>query len=109
MVASHTPPTGDLAHNSGMCPDWELNQRHFGSQAGTQSTEPHQPRPELDFLTRARAASPGEGIGKEMGVARRKHPYNSRSLVLPDKREEGGRKRNALLHVLYDPSEAHRA
>ena len=25
VVASHTPPTGDLAHNSGMFPDWELN------------------------------------------------------------------------------------
>ena len=24
-VASHTPPTGDLACNPGMCPDWELN------------------------------------------------------------------------------------
>ena len=36
-------PTGDLAHNPGMCPDWELNQRPFGWQAGTQSTEPHQP------------------------------------------------------------------
>ena len=23
MVASHRPPTGDLAHNPGMCPDWE--------------------------------------------------------------------------------------
>ena len=30
-------------HNPGMCPDWELNWRPFGSQAGTQSTEPHQP------------------------------------------------------------------
>ena len=27
----------------GMCLDWELNQQPFGSQAGTQSTEPHQP------------------------------------------------------------------
>ena len=36
-------PTGDLAHNPGMYPDWELNKRPFGSQAGTQSTEPHQP------------------------------------------------------------------
>ena len=36
-------PTGDLALNPGMCPDWELNQRPFGSQASTQSTEPHQP------------------------------------------------------------------
>ena len=37
-------PTRDLAHNPGMDPDWELNQQTFGSQAGTQSTEPHQPR-----------------------------------------------------------------
>ena len=27
----------------GMCPNWESNQRPFGSQAGTQPTEPHQP------------------------------------------------------------------
>ena len=47
-VASHTPPTGELAHNPGMCPDQELNQRPFNLQAGTQSTEPHQP--ELDGL-----------------------------------------------------------
>ena len=26
VVASHMPPTGDLAHNLGMCPDWESNQ-----------------------------------------------------------------------------------
>ena len=26
MVASHTPPTGDLTCNPGMCPDWEWNQ-----------------------------------------------------------------------------------
>ena len=25
VVASHVPPTGDLAHNPGMCPDWESN------------------------------------------------------------------------------------
>ena len=43
VVASCAPPTGDLAHNPGMCPDWELNWRLFGSQASTQSTEPHQP------------------------------------------------------------------
>ena len=42
-VTSNTPPTGDLACNPGMCPDWESNQRPFRSQAGTQSTEPHQP------------------------------------------------------------------
>ena len=28
-----------------MCPDWELNWRPFGSQAGTQHSEPHQPGP----------------------------------------------------------------
>ena len=37
------PPTGDLAHNPAMCPNWESNQRPFGSWAGAQSTEPHQP------------------------------------------------------------------
>ena len=36
-------PTGGLACNSGMCPDWELNWQPFGSQANAQSTEPHQP------------------------------------------------------------------
>ena len=43
VVASYAPPTGDLAHNPGTCPDWESSQRPFGSQAGAQSTEPHQP------------------------------------------------------------------
>ena len=36
-------PSGDLAHNPGMCPDWESNRPPFDSQASTQSTEPHQP------------------------------------------------------------------
>ena len=43
VVASHVPPTGDLVHNPGMCPNWELNRWPFGSQANTQSTEPYQP------------------------------------------------------------------
>ena len=43
VVASHVPPTGDLAHNPGTCPDWELNWRPFDLQASAQSTEPHQP------------------------------------------------------------------
>ena len=43
VVVSHTPPTGDLACNPGTCPYWESNRRPFGSQAGTHSTEPHQP------------------------------------------------------------------
>ena len=25
VVVSLVPPTGDLAHNPSMCPDWELN------------------------------------------------------------------------------------
>ena len=43
LVASHMSPTGDMAHNPGMCPDWELNRWPFGLQAPAQSTEPHQP------------------------------------------------------------------
>ena len=37
------------AYNLGMCPDWDWNQRPFGSQAGAQSTEPHQPWLDLGF------------------------------------------------------------
>ena len=43
VVASRTPPTGDLACNPNMCPDWEWNRQPFGLQASTQSTEPHLP------------------------------------------------------------------
>ena len=43
VVASHATPTGDLAHNPGMYPDWESNWWPFGLQVATQSTEPHQP------------------------------------------------------------------
>ena len=49
LVASPTPPSGDPARNPGMCPNWESNWRPYGSQAGTQSIEPHQPG--LPFLT----------------------------------------------------------
>ena len=41
VAASYTPPTGDPAPNPSMCPDWESNQQPFGTQASTQSTEPH--------------------------------------------------------------------
>ena len=34
VVASLVPPTGDLAHNPGMCPDREWNRQLFGSEAG---------------------------------------------------------------------------
>ena len=43
-------PTGDLAHNPGMCPDWELNQQLFDPQASAKSTESHQPGPGFGFL-----------------------------------------------------------
>ena len=43
VVASHAPPTGDLAHNAGMCPDREWNRQPFGLQADVQSTELQQP------------------------------------------------------------------
>ena len=43
VVAPCVPLTGDLARNPGMCPDWESNHQPFDSQAGTQSTKPHQP------------------------------------------------------------------
>ena len=49
VVASHVPPNKGLAYNPGMCPDRELNQQPFGSQASTQPTEPHQPG--LSFLS----------------------------------------------------------
>ena len=56
VVASHAPPTGDLARNPGMCPDWESNQQPLASQAGTQPTEPHQPGLKLIFLYSVRYA-----------------------------------------------------
>ena len=43
VVASHAPPTGDLAFNPGICPHWESNWQPFGSQACAHSTEPHLP------------------------------------------------------------------
>ena len=43
VVVSRAPPTGDLAHNPDMYPDWESNRWPFGLQAGIQSTELHQP------------------------------------------------------------------
>ncbi|KAF6104488.1 hypothetical protein HJG60_011403 [Phyllostomus discolor] len=49
LAASCTPPTGDLAHNPGMCPDRASNQRRCGSQASAQSTEPHQPGQKQSF------------------------------------------------------------
>ena len=47
VVASHMAPLGD----PGTCPDWELNWRPPGSQAGTQSTEPHQTEHNVNALS----------------------------------------------------------
>ena len=41
-AASCMPPTGDLARNPGMCPDWESNQWPFSLLDDAQPTEPHQ-------------------------------------------------------------------
>ena len=40
---SPTPPAGKSDHNTGMCPDREVNLWCFGSQASIQPTELHQP------------------------------------------------------------------
>ena len=37
----------DLALKPCECPDQESNRQPFGSQAGAQSTEPHQPGPKM--------------------------------------------------------------
>ena len=60
----------DLAHNPGMCPDWESNQRPFGLQAGAQSTEPHQPGPE--FISKASRSPKQQHTGPQGNTARRK-------------------------------------
>ena len=49
VVASRTSPTGDLARNPGLGPDWESNWRPFGLQAGTRSTEPQQLGSQFNF------------------------------------------------------------
>ena len=43
VVASYMPPTGDLARNPDMCPEWEWNRPSFDSKVHTQSTQSHQP------------------------------------------------------------------
>ena len=50
VVVCHAPPTGDLACNPGMCPDWELNWQPFASKSGAQTTEQHQ-QPGLVYIS----------------------------------------------------------
>ena len=52
VVASHHHPhPRGQAHNPGMCPDWESNQRPFGLQAYAQSTKLYQPGGKICFLS----------------------------------------------------------
>ena len=44
------PKLGNLPCNPGMCLGWELNRWPFALQARAQSTEPHQPGPEVYFF-----------------------------------------------------------
>ena len=52
VVASHTPPNWGPGPQPRHVPCWELNQRPFGSQAGTQSTELRQPGLSMIILKR---------------------------------------------------------
>ena len=76
--ASSASPTGDPARDPGMCPDQKLNQRPFGSQAGAQSTEPHQPGLYFDFyrerVRRGREREKRDVTEKHRLVASRTHP-----------------------------------
>ena len=49
LLASLTPPSGDLARNPGMCPDWGSNQQPFNLQDDIQLTELHQSGLTFDF------------------------------------------------------------
>ena len=49
-LSSAHPQQRNLASNPGTCPDWELNLWPFGSQASTESTEPHQPGCNIHFF-----------------------------------------------------------
>ena len=71
MVASLTPPTGDLACNPGMCPDWESIQLPFDLQTHAQPIELHQ----LGWMTltfkkhriSTRRRNPGR-VGRKVGA-----------------------------------------
>ena len=56
---SRVSPTGDLALNPDMCPDWESNQSPSCLQAGTQSTEPHRPGQEAFSIVMAGVGASG--------------------------------------------------
>ena len=95
---SHAPPTGHLARNPGMCPDWESNQQPFGSQASTQSTEPHQPGLISLFLI-----SPEDmftDFGERTGEGERETSMGERNIdqLPPLRAPTGGGTHNLLLN-----------
>ena len=51
LLVHPLPGVGELACNPGMCPDQEVNQQCFGSQAHAQSTKPHQPGLRFTFFS----------------------------------------------------------
>ena len=66
-IASHVPPNEDLAHNPGMCPDWESDRQHFGLQASAQSTEPCQPGQTTAFSSVEFIGDIGKSNFRELG------------------------------------------
>ena len=97
-VASCTPPSGDLAHNLGTCPDQESNQPPSGLQDDTQPTEPHQSGPPMCFLNT-------EGKGLLLLVGHRAQEYRR----IPMRQEIGQEKRalvwdkDTFLHQSLSP------
>ena len=57
LVASHMTPIGDLAHNPGMCPDWESNWRPFGSQSAISGLSYTAAEATLALLSQRRSCS----------------------------------------------------
>ena len=51
VIASGMPPVGTWSATQACTLDWELNKQPFDLQAGTQSTEPHQPGLSEIFIT----------------------------------------------------------
>ena len=73
--ASGVLPTRIPAHNPGTCPDWKCNRWPSGSQASTQSTEPHQPGPtylkQTNIVFTFRERTGRRKIGREISMYER--------------------------------------
>ena len=73
------PLPGDLARNPGMRPDWEANWQPLGSQAGAQSTEPHQPGPIESFKPVSVSGVKEKGVAEEM---EKSHKIQERFIIV---------------------------